>query len=284
MWPPMCTRNAALGLCSATLRSKSANDMHRSSRLQSTNSTSAPAWIAASGVAMKVLEGTSTVSPSARRRSQARPARRRPSSPNATAGSVVPCSPQACSKRAVMSPSDQRPESITPSSELVEARAVALVEPDRERGEVRSALTRCSCREGGRRGPARAAPAGGAGAALGLPILSGVAAPWQACQTGRTVASSAPSAAEDRRKRLGGALVGVASAVEVGIVQEDDLSGRDSRAPRAAIRAGVVNLRQSLPHRDHSSGSQTGVRASQTARWGCRCRTEGGAAGAGAAA
>ena len=32
-----------LGLCSRTLRSKSSNDMQRSSRLQSTNSTCAPA-------------------------------------------------------------------------------------------------------------------------------------------------------------------------------------------------------------------------------------------------
>ena len=43
--------------------SKSSKDMQRSSRLQSTNSTSAPALIAASGVAMKVLDGQSTVSP-----------------------------------------------------------------------------------------------------------------------------------------------------------------------------------------------------------------------------
>ncbi len=63
MWPPMWTRIAARGLCFSALRSKSSKDMQRSSRLQSTNSTSAPAPIAASGVAMKVLEGQSTVSP-----------------------------------------------------------------------------------------------------------------------------------------------------------------------------------------------------------------------------
>ena len=49
--------------CRSALRSKSAKDMQRSSRLQSTNSTSAPALIAASGEAMKVFEGQSTVSP-----------------------------------------------------------------------------------------------------------------------------------------------------------------------------------------------------------------------------
>ena len=63
MWPPMWTRIAAFGLCASALRSKSSKDMQRSERLQSTNSTSAPALIAASGVAMKVLEGQSTVSP-----------------------------------------------------------------------------------------------------------------------------------------------------------------------------------------------------------------------------
>ena len=59
----MWTRNAARGLCCSAARSKSANDMHRSSRLQSTNCTSAPERIAASGVAMNVLDGHSTVSP-----------------------------------------------------------------------------------------------------------------------------------------------------------------------------------------------------------------------------
>ena len=63
MWPPMWTRIAAFGLCRSAFASKSSNDMQRSSRLQSTNSTSAPALIAASGVAMKVFEGQSTVSP-----------------------------------------------------------------------------------------------------------------------------------------------------------------------------------------------------------------------------
>ncbi len=59
----MWTRIAARGLWRSALRSKSSKDMQRSARLQSTNSTSAPAPIAASGVAMKVLDGQSTVSP-----------------------------------------------------------------------------------------------------------------------------------------------------------------------------------------------------------------------------
>ena len=59
----MWTRNAACGLCFSAFASKSLNDMHRSSRLQSTNSTLAPAPSAASGVAMNVFEGHSTVSP-----------------------------------------------------------------------------------------------------------------------------------------------------------------------------------------------------------------------------
>src|SRR4051794_1106119 len=59
----MWTRIAARGLWRSALRSKSANDMQRSSRLQSTNSTAAPAPIAASGVAMNVFEGQRTVSP-----------------------------------------------------------------------------------------------------------------------------------------------------------------------------------------------------------------------------
>src|SRR4249919_358550 len=59
----MWTRIAAAGLWRSATRSKSAKDMQRSSRLQSTNSTSAPALTAASGVAMKVFDGQSTVSP-----------------------------------------------------------------------------------------------------------------------------------------------------------------------------------------------------------------------------
>ncbi len=59
----MWTRIAALGLRRSAFASKSSKDMQRSARLQSTNSTSAPASSAASGVAMKVLEGQRTVSP-----------------------------------------------------------------------------------------------------------------------------------------------------------------------------------------------------------------------------
>src|ERR1044072_1110582 len=75
MWPPMWTRIAARGRCRSALRSKSSKDMQRSSRLQSTNSTAAPAPTAASGVAMKVFEGQSTVSPLTPANSSAAPAR-----------------------------------------------------------------------------------------------------------------------------------------------------------------------------------------------------------------
>ena len=59
----MWTTIAAAGLCSCTFRSKSAKDMQRSSRLQSTNSTLAPAARIASGEAMNVFDGQSTVLP-----------------------------------------------------------------------------------------------------------------------------------------------------------------------------------------------------------------------------
>ena len=111
MWPPMWTRIAARGLCRSALRSKSSKDMQRSSRLQSTNSTSAPALIAASGVAMKVFEGQSTVSP------------RTPA--NSSAASAPPAqlesptlgrpfhSAQRCSKASSFAPSDHCSESST---------------------------------------------------------------------------------------------------------------------------------------------------------------------------
>jgi hypothetical protein len=113
MWPPMWTRKAAFGLRRAALFSKSANDMQRSSRLQSTNCTWAPARMAASGVAMNVFEGQSTVSPRTSAKSSAA------SAPplqldSATAGSPS-CASQACSKRSVNGPSDHRPESMTSS-------------------------------------------------------------------------------------------------------------------------------------------------------------------------
>ena len=111
--PPMCTRKTARGLCSCTLRSRSSNDMQRSSRLQSTNSTRAPALIAASGVAMNVLDGTSTVSPRTPAHSSAASAA--PVQPlNATASSPFEAD-QAASNSRVSSPSDHCCDSNTRS-------------------------------------------------------------------------------------------------------------------------------------------------------------------------
>ena len=88
--------------------------MHRSSRLQSTKPSSAPARTAASAVAMKVLDGHSTVSPGPTpakcSAAMAPPAQL----DSATAGISFQAS-QAVSKRAFMSASDQRLESITSS-------------------------------------------------------------------------------------------------------------------------------------------------------------------------
>ena len=94
--------------------SKSANDMQRSSRLQSTNCTSAPARIAASGVAMNVLDGHSTVSPCTPAKCSAA------SAPPAqlevaTAGSLVPAPPRPPRSGSSCRPSDQRLESSTSS-------------------------------------------------------------------------------------------------------------------------------------------------------------------------
>jgi len=109
----MWTKIAAFGWCCSALRSKSANDMHRSSRLQSTNSTLAPDRIAASGVAMNVFDGHRTVSPWTPAKSSAA------SAPpdqleSATDGSPFHAS-QAASKRSVIPASVQRFESITSS-------------------------------------------------------------------------------------------------------------------------------------------------------------------------
>src|SRR3954471_10000384 len=113
MWPPMCTRRAARGRCCSALRSKSSKDMHRSSRLQSTNSTCAPALTAASGVAMNVFDGHSTVRPRTPANSSA--ARAPPVQlPNATEPSSFHA-PQASSKRFVSEPSDHWFESNTSS-------------------------------------------------------------------------------------------------------------------------------------------------------------------------
>src|SRR6476620_2241560 len=87
--------------------------MQRSSRLQSTNSTRAPARRAASGVAMKVFDGHSTVWPLASKCANA-----------ASAASLLLDTataerqfhlPQPCSNCVRSAPSDQRCESRTPS-------------------------------------------------------------------------------------------------------------------------------------------------------------------------
>ena len=67
----MCTMKAAFGRCCSALATKSASDIHRSSRLQSTNCTLAPARIAASGVAMNVFDGQRTVAPATPAKSRA---------------------------------------------------------------------------------------------------------------------------------------------------------------------------------------------------------------------
>ena len=87
--------------------------MHRSSRLQSTNSTRAPDRSAASGVAMNVFDGHRTVSPATPARSSA--ARVPPAQDDAaTAGASFHRS-HAVSKRSVSDASDQRSESSTSS-------------------------------------------------------------------------------------------------------------------------------------------------------------------------
>ena len=106
-----CGRRCAPGTRRAasvarTLRSRSSNDMQRSSRLQSTNSTCAPAWIAASGVAMNVFDGQSTVWPRTPAHSSAASAA--PVQPlNATAPRPFQAAQRSSNSR-VSSPSDQR--------------------------------------------------------------------------------------------------------------------------------------------------------------------------------
>ena len=81
------------------------------SRLQSTNSTSAPAPIAASGVAMKVLEGQSTVSPRTPANSSA--ARAPPAQLERPRLGRPFHSAQRCSKASSLAPSDHCSESST---------------------------------------------------------------------------------------------------------------------------------------------------------------------------
>src|SRR3954468_22960412 len=110
-WPPMWTRNTARGLCSRTFRSRSSKDMQRSSRLQSTNSTRAPAVIAASGVAMNVFDGQSTVSPRTPAHSSAASAA--PVHPLKATASAPFETAHADSKLLVSSPSDHCCDSNT---------------------------------------------------------------------------------------------------------------------------------------------------------------------------
>ena len=112
MWT---TIDRAAGRCSATCASNSANDMHRSSGCSRTNSgRRARACTTASGVAMNVFDGHSTVRPrtlGALQRGQrgAGPAR------EGDGAEPVPCAYQAASNALVSGPSDQRWEAITPS-------------------------------------------------------------------------------------------------------------------------------------------------------------------------
>ena len=131
----MWTRKTARGRCWCTFRSRSSNDMQRSSRLQSTNSTFAPAWIAASGVAMNVFDGQSTVSPR-----HARPLSAASAAPvqplNATAFEPVPARPRPLRTRRVSAPSLQRSASKIRSHSSWSRVAVAMVEADREAREI----------------------------------------------------------------------------------------------------------------------------------------------------
>ena len=151
----MWTRMAAFGLCRSAFASKSSNDMQRSSRLQSTNSTSAPAPIAASGVAMKVFDGQRTVSPWTPANSRAARA------PPAQLDIPTLGSPFQTAQRASKASSFAalRPllgvEHLGP--ELEQPAAVAVVEPDRELrrvgpGCLRGAQERRKASTGGRLG------------------------------------------------------------------------------------------------------------------------------------
>ena len=134
MWPPMCTRKTAFGRCARALRSKSSNDMQRSSRLQSTNSTCAPAAWIASGVAMNVFDGQSTVCPRTSKNSSAASAA--PVQLDvATAGKSVPARPGLLERarerpvRPLLGVERRVPERVQPP-------AVAVVEPDGELCDV----------------------------------------------------------------------------------------------------------------------------------------------------
>ena len=113
MWPPMWTRKAARGRCLAALASKSANEAQRSSRLQSTNATSAPAARAASGVAMNVFDGHSTVPPRTPANSSAAIAA--PDQLDIATDGCATEAAQAASNCSTIGPCDQRFESSAES-------------------------------------------------------------------------------------------------------------------------------------------------------------------------
>ena len=80
----------------------------------------------------------------------------------------------------------------------------------------------------------------------------------------------------DQRERLHGALVRARGRVEIRIVQEDHVAGAHVGGRPAAILAGVVNRRQSLPQRDHRSGLSP-ARGPRRDRRRCKGRTAAGA-------
>ena len=208
--------------------------MHRSSRLQSTNWTSAPARIAASGVAMNVFDGHSTVSPWTPAKcsaASAPPAQLE----SATAGSSFHAS-QAASKRAFMSASDQRLESSTSSISSCRRARSRWSKPIAKRAKSGAVWSEAEAEAvvmlGSRtltRERRAAPPADGVAPACRLPILPArVRAGKRVRQVGRyrvsAVCSSArisSSAAAVRRCEPRG-------AVEVGVVQQDHVSRRHS--------------------------------------------------------
>ena len=121
--------HAAAGPWWSTFRSKSSNDIHRSVRLQSTNSTRAPAAWIASGVAMNVFDGQRTTRPR--------------TSKNSSAASAAPVqldidtAGRPFHVSHALEAARQRPARplLTvehPVPEPVQARAVAVVEADGE--------------------------------------------------------------------------------------------------------------------------------------------------------
>ncbi len=237
--------------------------MHRSSRLQSTNCTRAPARIAASGVAMNVFDGHSTVSPSTPAKSSAASA---PPAQldSATAGSPFHAS-QAASKRC-----DHRrpPTSARSRAPRRSARAGgrdrdgrSRSRSGRSRGRSRSwkLWSCCPAEEHVRADRGTASPAGRRRISGSLANPLSGRAPSQACQTGRTVPISA---AFELCSRSAGSAAAVRS-VRVRARSRNPRRAGGSRRRREVSRwpgrrsaPGVVNLRQSLPQRDHSSGSQ----------------------------